>query len=68
MPRVSAYTTPGGSVVYACTGRFRRWQAGSGPSAPVNVLIHETLHTLGLGENPPTTEEITARVEARCGR
>jgi hypothetical protein len=30
------------------------------------MVIHEMLHTLGLGENPPTTLEITERVRARC--
>jgi len=30
-------------------------------------MIHEALHTLGLGENPPTSAEITERVLARCG-
>jgi len=30
------------------------------------MVIHEVLHTLGLGENPPTSAEITARVEMRC--
>jgi hypothetical protein len=31
------------------------------------ILIHEFLHTLGLGENPPTSDAITARVSIRCG-
>jgi len=31
------------------------------------VIIHETLHSLGLGENPPTSDEITWRVFSRCG-
>jgi hypothetical protein len=30
------------------------------------MVIHEILHTLGLGENPPTSIEITQRVESRC--
>jgi hypothetical protein len=30
------------------------------------MVIHELLHTLGLGENPPTSIEITRRVEWRC--
>jgi hypothetical protein len=30
------------------------------------MVIHEVLHTLGLGEDPPTSAEITQRVEARC--
>ena len=31
------------------------------------VLIHEMLHSLGLGEGPPESVAITARVLARCG-
>jgi hypothetical protein len=30
------------------------------------MVIHEMLHTLGLGENPPSTFEITERVRQRC--
>jgi hypothetical protein len=29
-------------------------------------VIHEMLHTLGLGENPPSSREITRRVNGRC--
>ena len=29
-------------------------------------LIHELLHTLGLGENPPSSQQITRQVERRC--
>jgi hypothetical protein len=29
-------------------------------------VIHEMLHTLGLGENPPTSQEITQRVKRQC--
>ena len=67
-PLVSAYTSPGSSVIFVCGGRFRRWEASRDRSGPVNVLIHEALHTLGLGENPPTSGEITERVASRCGR
>lgn len=31
-----------------------------------NILIHEGLHCLGLGENPPASGDITAEVAARC--
>jgi hypothetical protein len=31
-------------------------------------VIHEMLHTLGLGENPPTSLEITQQVKRRCER
>jgi len=37
------------------------------PAYAEMILIHELLHTLGLGENPPTSLEITARVTERCG-
>jgi hypothetical protein len=30
-------------------------------------VIHEMLHTLGVGENPPTSTEITHQVLRRCG-
>jgi hypothetical protein len=33
----------------------------------VASLIHEVLHTLGLGENPPSSAEITERVLRHCG-
>jgi hypothetical protein len=36
------------------------------PWTAENMVIHELLHTLGLGENPPTSGEITARVNGRC--
>ena len=29
-------------------------------------VIHEMLHTLGLGENPPTSRDITQKVVKRC--
>ena len=31
------------------------------------TLIHEMLHSLGLGENPPSTTEINGQVLRRCG-
>ena len=31
------------------------------------IVIHETLHTLGLGEGPPTSGASTAKVIERCG-
>jgi hypothetical protein len=45
--------------------RFARVQIETPALAEV-MVIHEMLHTLGLGENPPTTFEITDRVMARC--
>jgi len=30
------------------------------------TIIHEMLHSLGLGENPPAPRYITDRVKQRC--
>ena len=60
-----ALTSPGRRVVYVCAQRFQRAQARDAAEAEIAVL-HEALHTLGLGENPPDSFEITRRVEARC--
>lgn len=62
-----AWVPVGADVVFVCRSRFTdlvrkdEWLAG-------NVLVHEALHSLGLGENPPSSEEITERVVRRCGR
>jgi hypothetical protein len=65
--QVLAWTTPGSRAVFICWDQFaERQRANSGYAA--NILIHETLHTLGLGENPPDARQITAQVIARCGR
>ena len=60
-----AFTTPGRRVVYVC-GRAFKNLASRDPVRAQAIVIHEALHTLGLGENPPTSAEITARVVARC--
>jgi hypothetical protein len=62
---VLANTRPGSRVVSVCS-RFARTYSDNKTWAEV-VLIHEALHTLGLGENPPSPSEISARVVARCG-
>ncbi|MFN7990418.1 MAG: hypothetical protein U0529_23315 [Thermoanaerobaculia bacterium] len=62
-----AWLPVGGEVVFVCRSRFEalvrkdEWLAG-------NILVHESLHSLGLGENPPSSEEITLAVVRRCGR
>ncbi len=62
-----AYTAPGNRVVYLCVRAIERlWR--DNPDHVVASLIHEMLHTLGLGENPPSSSEITERVIARCLR
>ena len=62
-----AFTAPGSRVVRICTEELKRVNARQ-PDYVAASIIHEILHTLGLGENPPSSSEITARVLARCGR
>jgi len=60
-----AYTTVGGRVVFVCANSLERhWR--SNRNHVVFALVHEVLHTLGLGENPPSSPEITYRVRKRC--
>ena len=61
-----AVTRPGSRAVLICGARFVREMRDSRKVEA--VLIHEMLHSLGLGENPPSSDEITARVRARCGQ
>jgi hypothetical protein len=61
LPRV--YVCPVG--VGALNSRFARTQTES-PALAEAMVIHEMFHTLGLGENPPSSFEITERVRARC--
>jgi hypothetical protein len=63
-PRVQAFTSPGSRLVrvFASLGRL----AASEPDRAEAVIIHEVLDTLGLGENPPTSDAITVAVEKRC--
>jgi hypothetical protein len=63
-PRVLAYTTPGGSVVFLCPA-FHKAAQGTSEVAE-STIIHEFLHTLGLGEDPPSSREITSRVMQQC--
>jgi hypothetical protein len=64
---------PGRPDVYVCAtaGRAASRLAltlDRNPHLAEFALIHEMLHTLGLGENPPTSLEITQQVKRRCGR
>jgi hypothetical protein len=61
-----AYTSPGSRAVVVCPGSFMGYRALEGTSTVV-VVLHEALHSLGLGEDPPTSKEITAAVRSRCG-
>lgn len=60
--RVMAFTQPGSLAVRVCPQIARQ-----DPHVVEMILIHEMLHSLGLGENPPSTYEITQRVTKRCG-
>jgi hypothetical protein len=60
-----AYTAPGSRVVFLCVPAVERsWR--DNPDHLVATLIHEMLHSLGLGENPPSSAEITDRVRRAC--
>jgi len=61
-----AFTEAGGHVIHVCGPRFKA-RFLMDPAGVEMIVIHELLHVLGLGENPPTSDAITARVVARCG-
>jgi hypothetical protein len=63
---VAAFIEPRSHVVYICGARFQSQFTQSAEVTEI-LLIHELLHALGLGENPPASSEITHRVMARCG-
>jgi hypothetical protein len=60
-----AFTQTGSRVIHVCGPQFKdRWVRDS--TGTEIVVIHEFLHALGLGENPPTSEAITSHVSERC--
>ena len=64
-PRTLAFTFVGSHIVFVCAQQFVA-AARRDPVLADAALIHESLHSLGLGENPPTSSEITSRVISRC--
>jgi len=60
-----AGTQPGSRVVALCGEAFARTERKN-PRLAQAIVIHETLHSLGLCENPPSSGEITARVLLSC--
>jgi hypothetical protein len=64
---IFAQTEVRGRIVWICPEAFQRL-ARSDPGNAEVVVIHEALHTLGLGENPPSSDEINARVSSACRR
>lgn len=65
-PRVYAFTSPGSRIVRACPTLGAL--AAARPSEAEAIVIHELLHTLGLGDDRPSSAWITAAVESRCLR
>ena len=66
-PNVVAVTVPGSRSIFLCTPQFSA-VAQRQPGLAAALVIHEELHSLGLGENPPGSGAITAQVVARCGK
>ena len=62
---ILAFTAVGSRTVYLCGRDFERaWKKN--PREVQATIIHEVLHSLGLGENPPTPRDITDRVLKLC--
>jgi len=61
--RTRAFTAPGSRVIHLCSAHFATI---SETVSQQMTIIHEILHTLGLGENPPSSDQITRQVIARC--
>jgi hypothetical protein len=62
-----AVTKVGSAVVFVCARQFRE-RVFSDPAWVEAALVHEELHSLGLGENPPSSLEINDRIARRCDR
>ena len=61
-----AFTRVGSPLIRLCGLQFKdRFQQNR--TTTEIIVIHEFLHTLGLGENPPTSDAITKQVAVRCG-
>lgn len=61
----AAFTARGNRVIYVCGTRFADRFALKTTGGEI-LLIHELLHALGLGENPPSSARITETVWNRC--
>lgn len=64
---ILAATAPGSRAIFVCVSQFSLI-AKSQPGLAAALVIHEELHSLGLGENPPDSRSITTQVIARCGK
>jgi hypothetical protein len=63
---MAAFTVTGHHVIRVCGDRFLQRFERQRVAGEI-IVIHEMLHTLGLGENPPSSRDITAQVTKRCG-
>jgi hypothetical protein len=66
---ILAFTQPATRIVYICdrfVERFLPLSLEQREELDI-ALIHEVLHTLGLGENPPSPQRITEQIRRRCG-
>jgi len=64
----AAFTVPRSRVIYVCGTQFVGDRFPLAHDLQEILLIHELLHALGLGENPPTSAHITDAVRTRCGK
>ena len=60
-----AFTQTSSRLIRVCGRAFRDRFLQNRRTTEI-IIIHEFLHALGLGENPPTSQAITERVAARC--
>jgi hypothetical protein len=63
---ILAFTQTGSPAIHVCAGSFMKRSMRNRMAAEM-IVIHEFLHTLGLSENPPASQAITAQVTLRCG-
>jgi hypothetical protein len=61
-----AFTQTGSRLIRVCGSQFRERFLQNRSTTEI-IVIHEFLHALGLGENPPTSDAITKQVAVRCG-
>ena len=65
-PETLAFTRTGSSFIRVCGDQFRLAFQRNRTATEI-IVIHEFLHALGLGEDPPTSYAITDRASAGCG-
>ena len=62
---VLAFTVVESRVIHVCGRAFARAAQRDAQEARA-AIVHELLHSLGLGENPPSPRHITYRVKQLC--